>query len=71
MKFSHLILSIEERIAILKMNRPKALNALNQEMIKELNQAVEWLDNNNDVRVIIILAREKKALLPVLIYLNL
>jgi enoyl-CoA hydratase len=61
MKFSHLILSIEERIAILKMNRPKALNALNQEMIKELNQAVEWLDNNNDVRVIIITGEGEKS----------
>ncbi len=61
MKFSHLLLSIEERIAILKLNRPKSLNALNQEMIKELNHAVEWLDNNDEVRVIIITGEGEKS----------
>lgn len=61
MNFTHLILSIEERIAILKLNRPKALNALNREMIKELNEAIEWLDENKDVRVVIITGQGEKS----------
>lgn len=61
MKFSHLLLSIEERIAILKLNRPKSLNALNQEMIKDLNEAVKLLENDNDVRVIIITGEGEKS----------
>ena len=37
MKFSHLNLFIQDRIATLKLNRPKALNALNKEKPWELH----------------------------------
>ena len=61
MKFSHLNLFIQDRIATLKLNRPKALNALNKEMIKELHRAVEFLDENNDVRVVILTGEGEKS----------
>ena len=61
MKFSHLNLVIQDRIATLKLNRPKALNALNKKMIFELNQAVEFLDENDEVRVIIITGEGEKS----------
>ena len=61
MKFSHLNLVIQDRIATLKLNRPKALNALNKKMIFELNQAVEFLDENDEVRVVIITGEGEKS----------
>ena len=61
MKFSHLNLFIQDRIATLKLNRPKALNALNKEMIMELHQAVEFLDENNEVRVVILTGEGEKS----------
>ncbi|MDF2548349.1 MAG: short-chain-enoyl-CoA hydratase [Anaerosolibacter sp.] len=46
-------LSKEERIAIVHFNRPEALNALNTEMLVELDGVIEELANDNQVDVII------------------
>lgn len=46
--------NLDDRIALLQLNRPKALNALNNQMIRELVESLEELDNNPKVRIIII-----------------
>ncbi|MFT9497592.1 short-chain-enoyl-CoA hydratase [Anaerosolibacter sp.] len=52
-------LSKEERIAIVHFNRPEALNALNTEMLVELDGVIEELANDNQVDVIIFTGEEK------------
>lgn len=60
MNFNNLILEKKDSIAILKINRPKALNALNTETLIELDSAIDSLENDDNVNVII-LSGEGKA----------
>lgn len=48
-----------EHIALVRLNRPKELNALNLQLMQELKQALYELDNNDDVRCIIITGNER------------
>ena len=46
-------------IALIELNRPKELNALNLELMTELKDALKELDSNDEVRVIILTGNEK------------
>lgn len=46
-------------IAIVRLNRPEVLNALSLEMFSDLCLALETLDNEADIRVIIITGNER------------
>jgi enoyl-CoA hydratase len=59
MTFKNLLIEIEDSIAILKINRPKVLNAMNPETILELEKAVHELNENPKVKVIIITGEGK------------
>src|SRR6476619_986171 len=41
-------------IAVLTLNRPEKLNALNYEMVEELHAAIDGIGANNDCRVVVI-----------------
>lgn len=43
-----------EGIAVITINRPEALNALNAEVISDLEKVVEAVENDDEVRVLII-----------------
>ncbi len=51
----------EDGIAVLKVNRPKALNALNGEVLEELREAVVELAFDDEVKVIVITGAGDKA----------
>jgi len=61
MAFQTLDLQIGEGIATITLNRPKALNALNHEMIEELGRAVEQVRDDPAVRVVVITGAGDKA----------
>ena len=46
-------------IALIELNRPKELNALNLELMGELKDALQQLDNDEQVRVIVITGNER------------
>lgn len=48
-------------VAVLTINRPKALNALNSETLEDIRQAVEELEQDNAVRVVIVTGEGDKA----------
>lgn len=54
MSYKNLILEKEENIAILYLNRPQAMNALNAELLKELISALNEIAEDDMVRAIII-----------------
>ena len=49
----------EKHIALIQLNRPKELNALNIKLMGELRDALTMLDHDDKVRVIIITGNEK------------
>jgi enoyl-CoA hydratase len=50
---------VEENIAIVKMNRPKALNALNNETLNELIITIDGLKEDNSIQGVIITGEGK------------
>lgn len=46
--------SIEPHIALIRLNRPKELNALNLELMAELRDTLKQLDQDDEVRAIVI-----------------
>ncbi len=61
MNYTNILLEISENIATITINRPKKLNALNETVKTELADALEQLDANADVRVVIITGAGGKA----------
>jgi enoyl-CoA hydratase len=61
MNYENLLLEIKEPIAIVTVNRPDKLNALNEKTIKELGAAFDELNNNDNVSVIILTGKGEKA----------
>ncbi|WP_310558550.1 enoyl-CoA hydratase-related protein [Flavobacterium sp.] len=57
----NIILEHEKGIVTLYINRPEKLNALNKATIQELHETLAIIDNNPDVRVIIITGSGEKA----------
>lgn len=49
----------EPFIALIELNRPKELNALNRQLMQEVCDALKELDKNDNVRVIIITGNEQ------------
>ena len=49
----------EEEVALITLNRPKALNALNAQVIQELNAALASLDDDDEVAAVVITGSEK------------
>jgi enoyl-CoA hydratase len=59
MAYETLIVEIEDYIALIRLNRPEALNALNARMLTELATVLQAADGNDKVRCIIITGSEK------------
>ena len=54
MPFQHLIYTREDAICHLTLNRPEKLNALNAIMISELREALETIEADPEIRVVIL-----------------
>ncbi len=61
MNFENIIITSENGIGQITINRPSKLNALNIATIKELHDGLEALDANSEIRVIIITGEGEKA----------
>ena len=60
MEYTHLLLTKDPAgYAVLQFNRPEVLNALNMKMMEELADAFETLDNDPDVRCIVLTGNER------------
>ena len=61
MEFNNVLLEKEGNIATVTINRPKALNALNSETLKELNAVIEDLENDNNIYCVILTGSGEKS----------
>jgi enoyl-CoA hydratase len=59
MAYETLIVEIEDYTALIRLNRPDALNALNSTLMRELAQAVTEADSNDKIRCIVLTGNEK------------
>jgi enoyl-CoA hydratase len=59
MAFETIIVEVEDHVCLIKLNRPDALNALNQQLLGELCTALEDADGNDKVRCIVVTGSEK------------
>ena len=61
MELKNVILEKEGHLAIVTMNRPKALNALNSETLKDLDAVITDLENDNDIYAVILTGAGEKS----------
>jgi 2-(1,2-epoxy-1,2-dihydrophenyl)acetyl-CoA isomerase len=54
MDYSTIVLAVESGVARLTLNRPKVLNALNQQMIGEIRHATAEIGTRSDVRCLLL-----------------
>ncbi|HMT51461.1 MAG TPA: enoyl-CoA hydratase-related protein, partial [Dietzia sp.] len=58
-QFEYILVEQTGRVAVITLNRPKALNALSSGMEKEVVEAVEGLDSDPGVGCIVVTGSEK------------
>lgn len=59
--FENILLTKENKISVITINRPSNLNALNSKTIQELSEAFENLEKDPEVRVIILTGSGEKS----------
>jgi enoyl-CoA hydratase len=59
MEYKNILVSRDGAVAIVTLNRPKALNALNSELLSELVEALESFDRDDSVRVTVLTGSER------------
>ncbi len=56
-----LTFEITDRVAVITFNRPKALNALNNELLDEFSEALDTIDGNEAIRILVLTGAGEKA----------
>lgn len=64
MEFQNIILEKEDYLAILTINRPKALNALNGDTLYELEAAIKDIKADDNIKVVILTGSGEKSFVP-------
>ena len=59
MEYQNIIYKVEDGIATIQLNRPKALNALNSEINKDIMAALQEVQADSSVRVLIMTGSER------------
>ena len=59
MQYENLIFSIDDNIATIQINRPKAYNALNGDVNKDILSALDEIDADKSIRVLVLTGNEK------------
>lgn len=59
MSYEYITVAREDGVGIVTLNRPKILNALNLKLIDELVTELENLDNDSEIRTILLTGNEK------------
>jgi enoyl-CoA hydratase len=59
MTYQNILVTIDGSVGVTTLNRPKALNALNLELLKELVSALEDFDRNDAIRSIVLTGSDR------------
>ena len=61
MPYKNILMERDEAVAILTLNRPKVLNALDSTLLRELDEAVTLMEEDEGVRVIVVTGAGERA----------
>ena len=61
MAYQNILVELEEQIGIIKLNRPEVRNALDAQTLTEISYALETLENDEGVGVIVITGAGEKS----------
>ena len=59
MEYQNILTTVEDGVGLITLNRPKALNALNSELLAELIGVLEEWDRGTDVRCIVLTGSDR------------
>lgn len=59
MTYENILLETQGRVGLIRLNRPKALNALNDQLMNELGEALLALDADEQIGCIVVTGNEK------------
>ena len=59
MAYETIIVEVEDHVALIRLNRPDALNALNDQLLTELGEALAAAQENDKVRCIVLTGSDK------------
>ena len=59
MPYEMILTEIHGQVGLITFNRPQAMNALNNKLMRELMDALESFDKNEDIRAMVITGNEK------------
>ena len=61
MSYDTIIFEIDDNVAVIKFNRPKALNAINPDVINELGKALDQIEADRSIRALILTGEGEKS----------
>jgi enoyl-CoA hydratase len=61
MEYKNILVSFEDEIGILTINRPKALNALNIETLREIQMGIQEVKDHLEMKILIVTGAGEKA----------
>ncbi|MDO8298771.1 enoyl-CoA hydratase [Lacisediminimonas sp.] len=59
MQYETIVVETKERVGLIRLNRPKALNALNDQLMDELGQALQAFDSDPEIGCIVLTGSER------------
>ena len=59
MKFENILYNKKDKVAHITLNRPKYLNALCDQLVKELNYLLDQLEKDDEVNVVVLKGNDK------------
>jgi len=61
MSYENIIYELEGNVCVIKFNRPKVLNAINSDLLFELENAIKVIAEDQDIKVLILTGEGNKA----------
>lgn len=61
MSYENVLFKIDGEVAVIKFNRPKALNAINSAVLEEFKEALDEIESDHRVKVLILTGEGDKA----------
>lgn len=61
MNYDNLLIEIDAKIAVVTLNRPQSLNALNKDLLSDLSSFLDEAKENQEIRVIILTGSGEKS----------